>query len=235
MPDCYAPIIDKIKPSGKSSRRRRVQLVVAIQGSIEKFFLFKIATKERSLQIKLLIQISRDEKVNLAIFPVRPCILQNLILLPLLPIAAGWLVVVLPLVLGCLLMLFDLDVLRTQIGAHTPPETSTRRCSFGFTSVEQEERLLFAPVPDPPSSVLQFWSRRSRKSQRYVEAADEDTIPRRMGYVHGGRESAAAGGNVAGKIGGGWQAVSTSRQTITRQISVVSELRFARYHHHPGP
>lgn len=157
MPDCYAPIIDKIKPSGKSSRRRRVQLVVAVQGSIENFFLLRIAAKERSLQIKLLIRISRDEKVNLTIFPVRPCILQNLILLP---IAAGWLVVVLPLVLGCLLMLFDLDVLRTQIGAHTQPETSTRRCSFGFTSVEQEERLLFAPVPDPPSSVLQFWSRR---------------------------------------------------------------------------
>lgn len=105
MPDCYAPIIDKIKPSGKSSRRRRVQLVVAVQGSIEKFFLLRIAAKERSLQIKLLIQISRDEKVNLAIFPVRPCIFHNLILLP---IAAGWLVVVLPLVLGCLLMLFDL-------------------------------------------------------------------------------------------------------------------------------
>lgn len=96
MPDCYAPIIDKIRPSGKSSRLRRVQLVVAVQCSIEEFFLLKIAAKERSPQIKLLIQISRVEKVNLAIFPVRPCILHNLILLLRLPMAAGWLVVVLP-------------------------------------------------------------------------------------------------------------------------------------------
>lgn len=85
---------------------RRVKLVAAV--AVVAVLENRSAKGERSTQIKLLIQISRDEKVNLAIFPTMlPGKHPHSHPTP--PPPPGWLVGVLFHVACCLPMLFDLN------------------------------------------------------------------------------------------------------------------------------